>query len=563
MAAPTHTMPLDDAALAWLALALVPELLPRRAFALVERFGTPRAVLDGPAGGLAAADVPPAAVASLGTAAGRARAETLKLARAGATLVAWSDDAYPPALRHIAQPPLVLAVRGSLGGPDEPAIAIVGARRASEYGRHMAAELARQLAQAGVTVVSGLAAGVDAAAHHAALAAGGRTVAVLGTGIDRVYPKWHRELARAIAGQGALVSEFPCGSPPLQFHFPRRNRIISGLTRGTIVVEAADDSGSLITARHALEQDRQVFAVPGPVGVPAHHGPNRPIQQGAKLVLSARDVIVESPAKAKTLGKYLGRDYQVKASIGHVMDLPKSKLGVDIERDFAPEYHVIQGKAKVLEEIKKAAQDKENVYLAPDPDREGEAIAWHIAQKLGRRRKNVHRVMFNEITKKAVLEALKKPGKLDQNRFDAQQARRILDRLVGYKLSPLLWDKVRRGLSAGRVQSVAVRIICEREREIRGFTPEEYWTVEARLEGGQPPPFAARLAEVGGQRLDHKSFRLDAKARVEEVLAGLAGADWTVTKVERKERRRHPTPPFITSRLQQEASRKLGFQPSR
>src|SRR5881409_2054449 len=164
MAAPTHTMPLDDAALAWLALALVPELLPRRAFALVERFGTPRAVLDAPAGALAAADVPPAAVASLGTAAGRARAETLKLARAGATLVAWSDGAYPPALRHIAQPPLVLAVRGSLGGPDEPAIAIVGARRASEYGRHMAAELARQLAQAGVTVVSGLAAGVDAAA---------------------------------------------------------------------------------------------------------------------------------------------------------------------------------------------------------------------------------------------------------------------------------------------------------------------------------------------------------------------------------------------------------------
>src|SRR5438034_301096 len=184
MAAPTHTMPLDDAALAWLALALVPELLPRRAFALVERFGTPRAVLDAPAG-------------------------------------------------------------------------------------------------------------AHAAAHHAALAAGGRTVAVLGTGIDRVYPKWHRELARAIAGQGALVSEFPCGSPPLQFHFPRRNRIISGLTRGTIVVEAADDSGSLITARHALEQDRQVFAVPGPVGVPAHHGPNRLIQQGAKLVLSARDVIEE------------------------------------------------------------------------------------------------------------------------------------------------------------------------------------------------------------------------------------------------------------------------------
>jgi DNA topoisomerase-1 len=274
-------------------------------------------------------------------------------------------------------------------------------------------------------------------------------------------------------------------------------------------------------------------------------------------------VIVESPAKAKTLGKYLGRDYLVKASVGHVMDLPKSKLGVDVEHDFAPEYHVIQGKAKVLDEIKKAAKDKEHVYLAPDPDREGEAIAWHIAGKLGRRRKNVHRILLHEITKKAVLEAIKSPGPLDQHRFDAQQARRVLDRLVGYKLSPLLWDKVRRGLSAGRVQSVAVRIISEREREIRAFTPEEYWTVEARVEGGQPPPFAARLAEVDGRKLDHKAFRLADRAQVDGVLAGLAGADWTVTKVERKERRRHPTPPFITSRLQQEAARKLGFQPSR
>ncbi len=274
-------------------------------------------------------------------------------------------------------------------------------------------------------------------------------------------------------------------------------------------------------------------------------------------------VIVESPAKAKTLGKYLGRDYQVKASIGHVVDLPKSKLGVDIEHDFAPEYHVIQGKAKVLNEIKAAAKDKEHIYLAPDPDREGEAIAWHIAQRLGRRRRNVHRVLFNEITKKAVLEALKHPGPIDKNLVDAQQARRILDRLVGYQLSPLLWKKVRRGLSAGRVQSVAVRIICERERAIQAFTPEEYWTVEAELEGREPPPFVARLAEVQGRKLDHKQFRLDTKAAVDAVLAGLAGATWTVTKVERKERRRHPAPPFVTSRLQQEASRKLGFQPAR
>jgi len=274
-------------------------------------------------------------------------------------------------------------------------------------------------------------------------------------------------------------------------------------------------------------------------------------------------VIVESPAKARTLGKYLGRDYQVKASIGHVMDLPKSKLGVDIEHDFEPTYTVAPGKTAVLSELRAAAKDKEQVFLASDPDREGEAIAWHIAQKLGHpKRKNIHRVLFHEITKKAVREALAHPGELDRNRFDAQQARRILDRLVGYRLSPLLWDKVRRGLSAGRVQSVAVRVIVEREREIRVFVPEEYWTVEARLEAGAPPVFTARLAEVDGQRID-KQLRLDTKETVDRILAGLEGATWRVTKVERKERRRHPTPPFITSRLQQEASRKLGYQPSR
>jgi DNA topoisomerase-1 len=272
-----------------------------------------------------------------------------------------------------------------------------------------------------------------------------------------------------------------------------------------------------------------------------------------------RLVIVESPAKAKTLSKYLGRDYQVKASVGHVVDLPKSKLGVDIENDFAAEYAVIHGKHAILQEIKQAAKDKDAIYLAPDPDREGEAIAWHIAQKLGHpKRANVRRVLFNEITKKAVLEAIQHPRDLDQHLFEAQQARRVLDRLVGYRLSPLLWQKVRRGLSAGRVQSVAVRIIVEREREIRAFVPEEYWTVDARLEGAQPPQFLARLAEVDGQRID-KQLKLDARERVDEILRGLDAATWTVTKVEKKERRRHPMPPFITSRLQQEASRKLGF----
>jgi DNA topoisomerase-1 len=274
-------------------------------------------------------------------------------------------------------------------------------------------------------------------------------------------------------------------------------------------------------------------------------------------------VVVESPAKAKTLGRYLGRDYQVKASVGHVVDLPKSKLGVDIEDDFKTEYTVIHGKTSVLNEIKQAAKDKDTIYLAPDPDREGEAIAWHIAQKLGHpKRRNVRRVLFNEITKKAVQEAIQHPRDLDQNLFEAQQARRVLDRLVGYRLSPLLWQKVRRGLSAGRVQSVAVRIIVEREREIRAFVPEEYWTVEARLEAGQPPPFVARLVESDGKKVG-KELPLDTRARVDEILRGLDRASWTVTKVEKKERRRHPTPPFITSRLQQEAARKLGYQPSR
>jgi DNA topoisomerase-1 len=274
-------------------------------------------------------------------------------------------------------------------------------------------------------------------------------------------------------------------------------------------------------------------------------------------------VIVESPAKAKTLARYLGRDYQVKASVGHVVDLPKSKLGVDIDNDFEADYVVIRGKAAILKEIKDAAKNKENVFLAPDPDREGEAIAWHIAQRLGKNPKNVHRVLFNEITKKAVQEAIKHPLEIDQNRFEAQQARRILDRLVGYRLSPLLWKKVRRGLSAGRVQSVAVRIIVEREREIRVFVPIEYWTLDARLAGTLPPAFTARLAEFDGRKVDNKDNRLPSQEVVSEVLARLDGAEWLVTKIERKERKRNPTPPFITSKLQQEASRKLGYQPSR
>ncbi len=274
---------------AWLALALVPGLGPAQARRLAGRAGGPEA----------ARALSPAAVAAAGLDAGawleagvRAEHELAQLAALGASLCAWDEAAYPASLRAIADPPLVLAVRGTLAS-DAGAVAIVGARRASGYGRRVAEELAHGLAAVGITVVSGLATGIDAAAHSGALAAGGRTVAVLATGLDRVYPPWHAELSRRVAASGALVTEFPCGTAPLPYHFPRRNRVISGLTLGTVVVEAAPRSGSLITARCALEQGREVFAVPGPVGVALHDGPNRLIQDGAKLVRGVQDILDE------------------------------------------------------------------------------------------------------------------------------------------------------------------------------------------------------------------------------------------------------------------------------
>ncbi len=274
-------------------------------------------------------------------------------------------------------------------------------------------------------------------------------------------------------------------------------------------------------------------------------------------------VIVESPAKAKTLEKYLGGDFQVKASVGHVVDLPKSKLGVDIKKGFAPDFQVIQGKKKIVEELRRAAKGKENIYLASDPDREGEAIAWHIAGQLGKDHKKFHRVLINEITQKAVREAIAHPQELDRNKFDAQIARRVLDRLVGYQISPILWKKVRRGLSAGRVQSVAVRLVCEREKAIRAFVAQEYWSLTAMLEGRLPPSFEGRLVQWRGNKIDNKKFRLEQESLVQEIMKSMEGASWTIGKVEKKERRRFPTPPFVTSKLQQEAARKLGFQPKR
>ncbi|WP_407653836.1 type I DNA topoisomerase [Archangium lipolyticum] len=264
-------------------------------------------------------------------------------------------------------------------------------------------------------------------------------------------------------------------------------------------------------------------------------------------------VVVESPAKAKTIKKYLGSGYTVKASVGHILDLPKSKMGVDIEHDFEPQYEVIKGKEKVLGELKKAAQGVDKVFLATDPDREGEAIAWHIHQQLGH--ENAYRVMFNEITKKAIQEAIAQPRQLSQENYDSQQTRRILDRLVGYQISPLLWKKVRRGLSAGRVQSVAVRLICEREDEIKAFVPQEYWTLDALLEGpAGPPPFKAKLSKVDGKKADLKD-----RASTETLVEELKSAAFVVSKVDKRERRRNAPAPFITSKLQQEAANRLHF----
>jgi len=269
-------------------------------------------------------------------------------------------------------------------------------------------------------------------------------------------------------------------------------------------------------------------------------------------------IIVESPSKAKTINKYVGKNYTVMASVGHVKDLPKKTLGVDIEEGFEPEYVVIAGKQTILNNIKKEAKKAERIFLAPDPDREGEAIAYHIAQELNGDSGRIFRVLFNEITERGIREAMSHPGKIDQQKVDAQQARRILDRIVGYKLSPLLWDKVRRGLSAGRVQSVAVRVICEREVERKAFVSEEYWSVSAQLEGQNPPSFTARLIEIA-----KKEAKIPDDAGAARVVDELRGATFRVRKIDKKERKRNPLPPFITSRLQQEASRKLRFTAKR
>jgi len=282
-------------------------------------------------------------------------------------------------------------------------------------------------------------------------------------------------------------------------------------------------------------------------------------------------VVVESPSKAKTINKYLGSGYKVVASVGHIKDLPKKGIGIDFENNFEPTYEVIPGKEKVIRELKSAARDADVIYVATDPDREGEAIGWHIKEELegrGKNRKTVRRVMFNEITKSAIQDSFKHPTDIDENLVNAQQARRLLDRIVGYQVSPLLWDKVRRGLSAGRVQSVALRLVVEREREIQAFAATEYWTITANVSAKLPPAFDSRLYRIDDKTVKSADFGEEVKAseihikdedQAKQTVAEIEKQQFIVASVATKEKKRNPVPPFITSKLQQEASRKLRF----
>jgi DNA topoisomerase-1 len=294
---------------------------------------------------------------------------------------------------------------------------------------------------------------------------------------------------------------------------------------------------------------------------PAHEGMTPPerVKKTRKKKRNGKLVIVESPAKARTVGNFLGKGYTVKASVGHVRDLLRSQISVDVEDGFTPKYRVPNEKRPVVKELKKLAKSAAEVYLATDPDREGEAIAWHLQESVELDPEITQRVIFHEITKPAIAEAFDHPREINMDLVDAQQARRILDRLVGYNLSPLLWRKVRSRLSAGRVQSVALRLIVEREREIEAFVPQEYWTIEAEFQPeSTKDSFVAKLA-----RVDKEEPVLETEENVQPILSDMELADYQITKIKRGERKRKPLPPFITSTLQQEASRRLGFSARR
>ena len=268
-------------------------------------------------------------------------------------------------------------------------------------------------------------------------------------------------------------------------------------------------------------------------------------------------VIVESPSKAKTINKYLGKSYTILSSMGHIIDLPKSRMAIDIDHGFAPEYITIRGKAKILNELKKKAGQTDRVLLATDPDREGEAISWHLANALSPKNANIKRIEFNEITENAIKEAVKHPREINVDLVNAQQARRILDRIVGYNISPILWKKVKKGLSAGRVQSVALKVICEREAEIDAFRPEEYWTIDLQFKC-KGKSFTASLHSFKGEKI-----KISSKADVDRILSDLASEQFAVQSIVRKERKRNPSAPYITSKLQQDAANRLGFTSSK
>src|SRR3954467_14335477 len=312
------------------------------------------------------------------------------------------------------------------------------------------------------------------------------------------------------------------------------------------------------TGRRAPEQNDGSVKASAPATPARTPKVSRAKNNGARTRGDGRPalVIVESPTKAKTIGKYLGSGYDVKATVGHLRDLPTRELGVDVENGFEPKYVTIKGKTKTLSELKKAAKSASAIYLATDPDREGEAIAWHVADQI-KAGVPTHRILFHEITKEAIQEALRDPGKIDDRKVDAQQARRILDRLVGYKASPILWHSIKTGLSAGRVQTVALRLIVEREREIRAFKPQEYWTIEALCaKNGQT--FEAALAKVDG----HKP-QLHTGAGAGAVVDAFRPRPFIVSKVEKRNRKKNPAAPFTTSTIQQEAAKKLGFSSRR
>jgi len=280
-------------------------------------------------------------------------------------------------------------------------------------------------------------------------------------------------------------------------------------------------------------------------------------------------VIVESPTKTKTLSRFLGKDYTILATVGHIIDLPKSKLGIDVDDSFRPDYSVIKGKEKVIKELKKAAKKADAIFLAPDPDREGEAIAWHVANSLeGSTKAELFRISFNEITKTAVKAAFDTPREIDTDLVNAQQARRVLDRLVGYKVSPFLWKTITHSLSAGRVQSVALRLVCEREQQIAAFEPKEYWQIEGLFNSQHNEEFKARLHSIEGKsvvapqdKASKTKITIKSQEEVDGHLEALKGADYLVQEIRKTERVRKPLPPFITSTLQQEAARAIGLSP--